>query len=168
MRKLCVAVGLLALLFAMPMAAQKGKPTHTNQPAHLSRPAQAKPEKQAKPERATQASRKETQQNQHTKSLQDRANTRNRGHETLSARNDRRIPDAQFRNNFGSGHRFRVNIGIYGGNSGFMYGGFQFGFLEPWPMGWGVDDSCYIDYLDGGYFLFDPLFPGARIAVVIN
>jgi hypothetical protein len=168
MKKLSIVLGL-ALMFAMPAMAQK-KPSHQNQPSHLSRPAQqSRPAKQA-PARQTQQSRKENQNTQHTRNLQARANEsgRSRGSERLAPRNDRRMSDDQFRGNFGRDHSFRVNIGMYGGYSGFMYGGFQFGFLEPWPMGWGYDDPCYIDYIDGGYFLFDPLFPGTRIAVVIN
>lgn len=168
MKKLVLVVGLLALAFATPVFAQhySSRPPHQNQQPHLSRP----PMQQSRSVRPSQQSRRNNQQNQHTRNLQTRANEsgRNRGSERLAPRNDRRMSDEQFRGNFGREHSFRVDVGMYGGYSGFMYGGLQFGFLQPWPYGWGYDDPCYIDFVNGGYFLFDPLFPGVSIQVVIN
>jgi hypothetical protein len=39
--------------------------------------------------------------------------------------------------------------------------------VDPWPVGWGYGDDCYIDYIDGEYFLFDLLHPGVRIAIIV-
>jgi hypothetical protein len=84
----------------------------------------------------------------------------------LSARGQGRIPDDRFRSNFGRGHEFRIGSPrMVDGYSRFQYGGFWFGFVQPWPDGWYYTDDVYIDYVDGEYFLFNPYYPGVRIAV---
>ena len=56
------------------------------------------------------------------------------------------------RSNFGSGHRFRIGSPrMVGGYSRFQYGGYWFGFVQPWPDGWYYTDDVYIDYVDGEY-----------------
>jgi hypothetical protein len=86
----------------------------------------------------------------------------------LSARGSGRIPDDRFRSNFGRDHNFRMgNPVIVSGYSRFQYGGFWFGFVEPWPTGWYYTDDVYIDYVDGGYYMYDPYYPGARFAISV-
>ena len=86
----------------------------------------------------------------------------------LSARSSSRIPDARFQSNFGSGHHFQMgNPVMVGGYSRFQYGGYWFGFVQPWPVGWYYTDDVYIDYVDGGYYMFDPYYPGARFAISV-
>jgi len=86
----------------------------------------------------------------------------------LSARGDGRIPDARFRSHFGREHRFRIGSPrMVGGYSRFQYGGYWFGFVNPWPEGWYYTDDVYIDYLDGGYYLYDPYYPGVRISICV-
>ena len=88
----------------------------------------------------------------------------------LSARGNGRIPDEQFRSHFGRGHEFHMgNPVMVGGYSRFQYGGYWFGFAEPWPVGWYYTDGVYIDYIDGAYYMYDPYYPGARfeLSVVI-
>ena len=86
----------------------------------------------------------------------------------LSARGSGRIPDERFRSNFGREHNFRIGEPVLvGGYSRFQYGGFWFGFVEPWPDGWYYTDDVYIDYVDGGYYMYDPYYPGARFAISV-
>lgn len=86
----------------------------------------------------------------------------------LSARGSGRIPDDRFRSNFGSDHRFRIgNPQMVGGFSRFQYGGYWFGFVQPWPAGWYYTDDVYVGYVGGGYYLYDPLYPGARVAISV-
>ena len=86
----------------------------------------------------------------------------------LSARGNGRIPDARFHSNFGRGHAFRMgNPVMVGGYSRFQYGGYWFGFVQPWPVGWYYTDDVYIDYVDGGYYMFDPYYPGSRFAISV-
>ncbi|MFZ1203320.1 MAG: hypothetical protein WAN97_03335 [Candidatus Acidiferrales bacterium] len=84
----------------------------------------------------------------------------------LSARGSGRIPDARFRSNFGRGHEFRIGSPrLVDGYSRFQYGGYWFGFVQPWPVGWYYTDDVYVDYIDGQYYLCNPSYPGAQISI---
>ena len=86
----------------------------------------------------------------------------------LSARGSGRIPDDRFHANFGRGHNFHMgNPVLVGGYSRFQYGGFWFGFVQPWPSGWYYTDDVYIDYVDGGYYMYNPYYPGARFSISV-
>jgi hypothetical protein len=86
----------------------------------------------------------------------------------LSVRTNVRIPDDRFRANFGQGHVFVISQPeMVGGFSRFQYGGFAFGFLQPWPDGWYYTDDVYVDYIDGEYFLFNPYYPGVRVGISV-
>ena len=86
----------------------------------------------------------------------------------LSARGSGRIPDARFHANFGHEHAFHMgNPVMVGGYSRFQYGGYWFGFVQPWPVGWYYTDDVYIDYVDGGYYMYDPYYPGVRFAISV-
>jgi hypothetical protein len=85
-----------------------------------------------------------------------------------SGRTSTRIPTAQYNSNFGSGHRFRMgNPEMVGGYSRFQYGGFWFGFVQPWPADWYYTDDVYIVFVDGGYYMYDPYYPGSRIEISV-
>jgi cytoskeletal protein RodZ len=86
----------------------------------------------------------------------------------VSVRTNVRIPDDRFRANFGREHNFRIGSPIIvGGFSRFQYGGFSFGFLQPWPEGWYYTDDVYVDYIDGEYFLFNPYYPDVRVGISV-
>src|SRR5271169_3886050 len=86
----------------------------------------------------------------------------------LSVRGSGRIPDDRFHANFGRGHDFHMgNPVLVGGYSRFQYGGFWFGFVQPWPSGWYYTDDVYIDYVDGGYYMYNPYYPGARFSISV-
>jgi hypothetical protein len=86
----------------------------------------------------------------------------------LSARGSGRIPDDRFHANFGRGHDFHMgNPVLVGGYSRFQYGGFWFGFVQPWPADWYYTDDVYIDYVDGGYYMYNPYYPGARFSISV-
>ncbi|MGH9692051.1 MAG: hypothetical protein ACRD4C_13400 [Candidatus Acidiferrales bacterium] len=77
-----------------------------------------------------------------------------------------RITDANYASHFGRGHSFHVNRGDYDRRR-FDYGGYSFGFIDPWPVGWGYSDDVYVLYSDGGYYMYDRVHPGLRISVNI-
>jgi hypothetical protein len=86
----------------------------------------------------------------------------------LSARGNGHIPDDRFHSNFGRQHSFRISQPVMvGGYSRFQYGGFWFGFVQPWPAGWYYTDDVYVDYYDGGYYLYNPYYPGSRISISV-
>jgi hypothetical protein len=81
----------------------------------------------------------------------------------------RRIPDDQFRSHFGREHHFHVQRTqiVNVSQPVVVFGGFSFQLIDAWPADWSFDDDCYIDEVDGEYFLFDALHPGVRVAVFI-
>jgi hypothetical protein len=77
------------------------------------------------------------------------------------------IPDDKFHANFGRSHTFSARTVIVQGQPQFQYSGYSFQLVEAWPEGWAYTDDCYIDYIDGEYFLLDLLHPGVRVAVFV-
>jgi hypothetical protein len=78
------------------------------------------------------------------------------------------IPDNQFHAHFGRQHTFVVKQTVMvQGQPQFQYGGYTFIISQPWPTGWAYTDDCYIDYIDGEYFLFDLLHPGVQVMLVV-
>lgn len=86
----------------------------------------------------------------------------------LSVRTTIRIPDDRFHANFGHEHVFVISEPVMvGGFSRFQYSGFWFGFIDPWPEGWYYTDDVYVDYIDGGYYLCNPYYPGVRVSISV-
>lgn len=143
--------------------AKQSKPAeqqHTQQ-AQQSRPAEQQHTQQAQQSRSGEQQRPE-------RSVAQQQTQRSMPALRLSARGSGRIPDDRFRADFGEGHRFVISRPVMmGGYSRFQYGGFWFGFVQPWPVGWYYTDDVYIDYVDGGYFLCDPYYPGARVSISV-
>ena len=184
---LFLSLGTIVPAFAQETQ-QEAKPAQQEKqakPAQQAKPA-AQQEKQAKPaaQQEKQAN-KPAQQEPQTKQAnqepgkpagQQPAHQRSAAEEQrqravpalrLSARASVRIPEEHFRANFGEGHRFVISQPVMvGGYSRFQYSGFWFGFVEPWPEGWYYSDDVYVDYVDGDYFLFNPFYPGVRVAIV--
>jgi type IV secretory pathway VirB10-like protein len=81
----------------------------------------------------------------------------------------RRIPDDQFRTHFGREHHFHVQREqvVNVSQPVVVYGGYSWQLAEPWPSDWSYDDDCYIDEVDGEYFLYDVFHPGIRIVVFV-
>jgi hypothetical protein len=77
-----------------------------------------------------------------------------------------RISNAHYSASFGSSHRFHVSRGDYSSRR-FQYGGYSFGFIDPWPVGWGYSDDVYVVYSNGGYYMYDQVHPGVRISINI-
>jgi hypothetical protein len=77
-----------------------------------------------------------------------------------------RIPDNHFRANFGRGHAFRMGSPrLINGSYRFRYGGYLFGYGEPWPSGWNYNDNVYVDYVGGAYYMYNPRHPGIHITL---
>ena len=165
---------------------EQAKPAqHEEQAKPEKQAAEAKPatqEKQAKPEKQAAQSKSEKQPQAKQLKQEGRSNAAGSPQRTaaqeqrqraepalrLSVRGSGRIPDDRFRANFGEGHTFVINEPVMvGGYSRFQYSGFWFGFVNPWPMGWYYTDNVYVDYIDGGYYLCNPYYPGARVAISV-
>ncbi len=185
----CLHIAILSILLgsAAMLCAQDEKP----QDDHPAKPEETKPAPKAeeakpaqpdmaKPSKQEQKDEKKQEKDQsHDKAMparpdhpgqpasnmqgQDRSQ---QAHATPAGRGGH-IPDDKFRANFGRGHTFRANTVIVSGRPQFQYGGYSFELVDAWPAGWAYTDDCYIDYIDGQYFLFDLLHPGVRIAVFV-
>jgi len=77
------------------------------------------------------------------------------------------IPDDRFRAHFGREHHFNARTVIVSGQPQFQYGGYTFELVDAWPAEWAYTDDCYIDFIDGEYFLIDLMHPGVRLAVFV-
>jgi hypothetical protein len=145
----------------------------------------AKDEKQAEPTKQTEQAKTEKQAPE-TKQVTQEGNAKPAGQQhaqrtaaeqqkqhsmpalRLSARSSARIPDAQFSANFGEQHTFVINQPtMVGGFSRFQYGGFWFGFVQPWPAEWYYTDNVYVVFIDGGYYLCDPYYPGQQVSISV-
>jgi hypothetical protein len=77
------------------------------------------------------------------------------------------IPDDKFRSHFGREHHFNARTVIVSGQPQFQYGGYSFQLVDAWPADWAYTDDCYIDYIDGEYYLIDLMHPGIRLALFV-
>jgi hypothetical protein len=179
---------------AKPQQQQKQQQQHSQQQAQQQQRQQQsntaqQQQQQAKPQQQQANSAKQQQQQQHS---QQQAQQQQRQQQTasshggpqrtqqamtaqrsqpqlrLSDRGSSRIPDDRFRSHFGREHHFHMgNPVMVGGYSRFQYGGYWFGFVDPWPVDWYYTDDYYIDYVDGGYYMYNPYYPGARFAITV-
>jgi len=79
-----------------------------------------------------------------------------------------RIPEDKFRQHFGRQHTVVINRPVVvEGQPRFQYGGYWFVIADPWPSEWAYTDECYIDDVDGEYYLYDLTHPGIRIALFV-
>jgi|SRR5580698_688554 hypothetical protein len=102
-------------------------------------------------------------QDEHQEKEQEKKEVRQEEHHE-----QRRIADEHFRAHFGHEHHFAIrHVTMVEGRPHFAYSGYNFEIAEPWPAGWAYTDDCYIDFVDGGYFLFNLRHPGVRVAVTV-
>jgi outer membrane biosynthesis protein TonB len=150
---------------------EKAKPAKQEEKAAKPEAKQSKPEerdkpakqdaRQTKPEQQDKPAKQDGQQQEKQSAQQSPRDAENRaggGHG--------RITDQHYSASFGSEHHFRVNRGDYD-NRRFEYGGYSFGFIDPWPSAWYYSDDVYVVYDNGGYYMYDAVHPGIRISVSI-
>jgi len=144
-----------------PAQQQHSQPQAKNQP-------NAQHQQQARTQPNAQHQQQTAANHPPQRSQQDVARQHSQPALRLSARGNGRIPDDRFRQNFGSEHHFRIGTPVMvSGYSRFRYGGYWFGFVQPWPVGWYYSDDVYVDYVDGGYYMYNPYHPGARFAISV-
>jgi len=176
---LCGAI--LGSLLAVTASAQalpqeeEPKPRREATPPPETRPETApdSPTKQenAKPEKPEKQNDKESQKEAKpsSESSKSEASGQNdRGH-ARPAGKSARIPDDKFRASFGREHKFKVSKPVIVDNRPqFQYSGYTFVIVDAWPVGWAYTDDCYIDFINGEYFLFDLLHPDVQVALFVQ
>jgi len=145
---------------------EKGKQDEKARPAKQET-RQAKPEQQDKPAREEAKQARPEQQDRPARQ-QDRqsAQQSQRDGENRGGGDYGRISDEHYRTRFGREHNFHVNQRDYDSRR-FEYGGYSFGFIDPWPAAWYYTDDVYVVYDNGGYYMYNPSHPGIRISVNI-
>jgi hypothetical protein len=164
------AVLSLALGVAVPAFAQeqheqeeeKAKPAESEkkgQPAKLSK----QEEKNIKPEEKNKQPEKNVKpEEKNAKQEQPRTEQAKPGQEQHASGG--RIPADRYKASFGREHSFRVSEGDYR-NHRFEYGGYSFGFVDPWPSNWLYTQNVYVIEIDGVYYLCNPMYPGVNLVL---
>jgi hypothetical protein len=162
------AVLSLTLVAAAPAFAQE----QHEQEEQKAKPAQE--EKKAQPEKsAKQGEKPAAQQEKNTKP--EEKNAKQEGKRAQPAEKNvqqqragnnggGRIPEANFKAHFGQQHTFRVSQSDYTSHR-FQYGGYWFGFADPWPSNWLYTQNVYVIEIDGVYYLCNASFPGVNLAL---
>jgi hypothetical protein len=177
-RVISTAVLLLLLGAAIPAFAQKGEEEKGGGGGKAQQAQRQQPQQRAQkaqPQRTQQAQRQQPQQRaqkaQPQGAQQAQQSGRQQGRTVASNRGGGhygRISNANYSAHFGHGHSFHmIRPQMIGGYNRFQYGGYWFGFNQGWPVGWSYDDTVYVEYVDGAYYLCDLRFPGAQITLSI-
>jgi hypothetical protein len=147
---LSLALGVAAPVFALEQhdqEEQKAKPAQDEK--------KAQPEKNARPEeKNTKPEEKNTKPAERNAQPEQHA----------AAKGNGRIPDDRFKANFGQQHSFRVSQSDYR-NHRFQYGGYSFGFVDPWPSNWLYTQNVYVVDINGVYYLCNASFPGVNLTL---
>ncbi|MGB6387525.1 MAG: hypothetical protein WBD25_12230 [Terriglobales bacterium] len=172
------AVLSLTLGVAAPAFAQQEQ--HDQQDEQKAKPAQdekkAQPEKSTKQEEKPAAEQQRNAKPEEKNAKQEEKNTKPEEknaqqhaqpaeHATQPQQASRgRIPAARFQANFGQQHTFRVSQADYR-NHRFQYGGYSFGFVDPWPSNWLYTQNVYVIDINGVYYLCNASYPGVNLAL---
>jgi len=165
---LSVLVGSAALVYAQDEKQQDDKPARQEEPKPKQDEAKPPHQDEAKPAKQDKKEEKrEQEQSRDQMKPEGQEHPEQHAEHARPAGKGRHIPDDKFKAHFGRGHHFRAQGIIVQGQPQFQYGGYTFELVDAWPAGWAYTDDCYIDYIDGEYFLFDLLHPGVRIALFV-
>jgi DNA polymerase III gamma/tau subunit len=116
-------------------------------------------EKNAQQQAKTTKQEEKNAQQQHTQQAKPAQQERRAG-----GNGGGRIPDDRFKANFGREHSFRVSQADYSSHR-FRYGGYSFGFIDPWPSNWLYTQDVFVVEINGVYYLCNPMYPGVNIAL---
>ncbi|MGA9528526.1 MAG: hypothetical protein WBS24_10455 [Terriglobales bacterium] len=161
------AVLSLVLGVGAPLLAQEQHEEEQKKPEKQEQK-QAQPEKAAKQEQKPSAQQEKNSKPEEKNAKQEERNAKPAGksaHQEQHANNGGgRIPADKFKANFGRQHTFRVSQSDYS-NHRFQYGGYSFGFVDPWPSNWLYTQNVYVVEINGVYYLCNPMFPGVNLAL---
>src|ERR1700730_3498028 len=154
--------GTTALVYAQDQPDQ-AKPSQ-----QATRPGEAKPAEQSEDKPARGEDKPAKQENAKPSRQSGEAGQSTQHAQRSADHRGGRVPDDKFRAQFGRQHTFKVSRTTTAqGQPGFQYGGYTFVIVDAWPTGWVDTDECYVDYVDGEYFLFDLLHPGVGVAIMV-
>jgi len=170
-----ISTAVLSLTLGVAAPAYAQQEQHDQQEEQKAKPAQDEKQTQAA-KSAQQAEKPATQQEKSTKpeekNAQQEKNTKQEERTAQQAKPEQqaqhaaggRIPADKFKANFGQQHSFRVTQADYS-NHRFQYGGYSFGFVDPWPSNWLYTQNVYVIEINGVYYLCNASFPGVNLAL---
>jgi hypothetical protein len=147
------AILTLSLAVAIPAYAQQDQ---HGQEENKDKAVQEK-EKKAQPEKAVRQEEKKKPEERKVEPGKIEHNEQHAG----------RIPVDRFKANFGREHHFRVTESNYRDRR-FQYGGYSFGFVQPWPSNWLYTQDVYVVEIDGVYYLCNASYPGVNLTLSVN
>ena len=134
-----ISTAVLSMTLGVAAPAYAQQEQHDQQEEEKAKPAQPE-EKKAQPEKSTkQGEQPAAQQEKNAKP--DEKNAQQEQH--AAGNGGGRIPADKFKANFGQQHTFRVSQSDYS-NRRFQYGGYSFGFVDPWPSNWLYTQNVYV------------------------
>jgi hypothetical protein len=173
---LCFASFLLYGVSAYTQEPTEEKPRPQEEQKPEPMPEHARPSKQEEPQKPEEprASKPENSKHEEEPAKQEGAKPSQEEHGQRASQTHRaagkgvHIPDDKFRASFGRQHTFVISRPVTVNNQPrFQFGGFWFEIIDVWPAGWAFTDECFIDYVDGEYFLFDLAHPSERVVVIV-
>jgi hypothetical protein len=155
-----IGTAILSLTLGASALAYPQQEQHDQQ-EEKDKPAQEK-EKKAQPDKPVKQEEKSAQQPEKMAKPQE-----NNGRQPAQHAKAGRIPDERFKASFGRDHRFRVSQADYQGRR-FQYGGYWFGFVDPWPSNWLYTQDVYVVDIGGVYYLCNASYPGVNLAISVT
>jgi hypothetical protein len=173
-----ISTAVLSLTLGVAAPAYAQQEQHDQQDEQKAKPAEEKktqPEQAAKPEEKSAVPQDKTAKPEEKNAQQQDKTAKPEEKNAQSAEPAKpaqpvqsaaggRIPADRFKANFGSEHTFRVTQTDYS-NHRFEYGGYSFGFVDPWPSNWLYTQNVYVIDINGVYYLCNPVYPGVNIAL---
>jgi flagellar motor protein MotB len=173
-----ISTAVLSLTLGATAPAFAQQEQHDQQEEQKNKPAEkkAQPEKPVKQdEKNAQQQDKNRQQEQKSAQQQDKNNQQEQKNAQQSGKQEQhagngggRIPTDRFQANFGREHRFRVSQADYSRDRHFQYGGYSFGFVDPWPSNWLYTQDVFVVEIDGVYYLCNASYPGVNLALNVT
>ena len=148
-------------------SAKQAQPATKQEKPSAQRENNAKPaEKNARQENsnAKPAEKNARQDNNNSKPANKNVQQQQQQHASAGHNGVSRIPQDRYQSNFGREHTFRVSQGDYQ-NHRFQYGGYWFGFSDPWPSNWLYTQDVFVIEIDGVYYLCNASYPGVNVAL---
>jgi cytoskeletal protein RodZ len=144
--------------------AQPEKSAKQEEKPSAQRPNNTKPEQKNAKQTDENAKPEQKNAKQADKSVKPAEKQNAQQHQSAGNGGGGRIPQARFQANFGRQHTFHVSQADYS-NHRFQYGGYWFGFADPWPSNWLYTQDVFVVDINGVYYLCNANFPGVNIAL---
>jgi len=159
-----ISTAVLSLTLGATAPAFAQQEQHDQQEEQKVKPA----EKKAQPEKPVRQDERNAQQQDKNKQQEQKSAQQSGKQEQHAGGNGgSRIPADRFQANFGREHRFRVSQADYSRDRHFQYGGYSFGFVDPWPSNWLYTQDVFVVEIDGVYYLCNASYPGVNITLSV-